>query len=143
MHLIGSFPWPPKELNPNARVHHMAKARIAKKYRETCHLMALSMWGGLARAMKVPERKNLHIWLTFEVPDNRKRDDDNLIAAFKPGRDGIADALKVDDSAFALHVVRGMKHKGGRVKVAITDRFPDDTWSWGDPWPNENNEQQQ
>jgi len=139
MHLKTHLPWPPKELNPNARVHHMVRSTYAKKYRHACGMLIMSQWGGLAKSMKVDQHKRLHLWLVFEPPDNRKRDDDNLIAAFKPGRDGIADALKIDDAVFALHVIRGAKHKGGRVKVAITDspHQSDAEWQWGDEWPDQ------
>lgn len=36
-----TLPWPPKELSPNARVHHKAKARVAKAYRETAWALEL------------------------------------------------------------------------------------------------------
>jgi hypothetical protein len=42
----------------------------------------------------------LELSLNFYPRDRRKRDDDNLIASFKSGRDGIADALGVDDVNF-------------------------------------------
>lgn len=139
MHLKTHLPWPPKELSPNARVHHMQRSRHAKKYREACGLLVKSAWGSLAKAMKIDRYPLLHLWLVFEPPDNRRRDDDNMIGAFKPGRDGIADALGIDDQKFALHVIKGMKHKGGRVKVTITDspNQEDVEWQWGNDWPGE------
>ena len=35
---------------------------------------------------------DVHLWVDFYPPDKRRRDDDNVIAAFKAGRDGLADA---------------------------------------------------
>ena len=121
MHLKESFPWPPKQLSPNARVHHMAKAKAAKGYRNDCMMVAMSSWSTLARSMRITDRRLMHIWLVFCPPDNRRRDDDNLIASFKSGRDGIADALSIDDQVFCTHFLRGPKVKGGRVQVLITD----------------------
>jgi hypothetical protein len=43
------------------------------------------------------------------------------VAAFKAARDGIADALGVDDSRFVCHpLVRSDVRKGGEVVVKIT-----------------------
>jgi crossover junction endodeoxyribonuclease RusA len=61
----------------------------------------------------------LHLWLDFYAPDKRRRDDDNMIASFKAGRDGIADALGVDDHRFICHTfVRD--EIGGMVKFVVT-----------------------
>ncbi len=46
-------------------------------------------------------------------------DDDNVIAAFKAGRDGLADALRIDDSRFRLHPYLQTK-TGGFVLVKMT-----------------------
>lgn len=69
--------------------------------------------------MKVDWPGTIHVWLTFVPPDRRKRDDDNMIAAFKPGRDGMADALGVDDSRFRLHI-EVADRVGGMVEVRLT-----------------------
>ena len=132
------LPWPPKELSPNARLHHMAKARAAKKYRVDCWALSVKVLAGRSDWRRYPGR--FHLWITFEPPDRRKRDDDNVTAAFKNGRDGLADALGVDDSRFIAHpFLSESVHKGGRVKIVITDGpDPNDSeWQWGDPWPGE------
>jgi len=38
--------------------------------------------------------------LDFFPPSRAKRDDDNVPASFKAGRDGVADALRCDDARF-------------------------------------------
>ena len=122
-----TLPWPPKGLSPNARLHWAAKAKQAKAYRMAC--FALCIEAGL----KAPEPKNevleilglkagvgrLHLWIDFYPPDRRHRDDDNMIAAFKSGRDGIADALGIDDKRFVCHPYV-QDQVGGYVKVRIT-----------------------
>lgn len=59
--------------------------------------------------------------LTFYLPDARNRDDDNLAAACKAYRDGIADALQMDDSALALAArpVLAIDRKDPRVKITL------------------------
>lgn len=113
-----TLPWPPKDLSPNARVHWSKRSKAAKAYREACfweakRLLAAGGWQDL------PAEGDLHLWLDFYPPDRRHRDDDNLIAAFKAGRDGIAEALKVNDKRFRSHpYLKDMV--AGMVKVRIT-----------------------
>ena len=111
------LPWPAKELSPNARVHHMAKAKVAKKARaDAFHVAKISGW----QEIKLPEGR-LHLWITFRPPTKRMPDDDNMLARFKPYRDGLADALKVDDKRFISHpYVSDKPIKGGCVIVRIT-----------------------
>ena len=46
---------------------------------------------------------------------------DNLISATKALRDGLMDALGVDDSRFVVTYEMGEPVKGGAVQVEITD----------------------
>ncbi len=109
-----TLPWPPMDLSPNARVHWSKKSKAAKAYRKAC--WALVKESGIT----APKDGPIHLWLDFYAPDKRKRDDDNLIASFKAGRDGIADALGVDDNRFICHpLVR--EEIGGMVKFCITE----------------------
>ncbi len=63
---------------------------------------------------------DVHLWVDFYPPDKRARDQDNMLAAFKAGFDGLADALKVNDKRFRLHPY--VKDEiGGMVRVTITD----------------------
>lgn len=107
-----ALPWPPKELSPNARAHWRKKAKAAKSYRTTCHIMTKQ-----ARIV-APEGK-VHLVLTFCPPDRRRRDDDNCLASMKSGRDGIADALGIDDSRFETTIRMGEPRPGGAVLVWI------------------------
>jgi len=89
------YPFPPKELNPNTQLHWAVKARHKKIYREVCKILTLGT--------KMPDDKLIDMHITFYPPDRRHRDDDNMVAAFKSGRDGIADALGVNDKMFRIH----------------------------------------
>ncbi len=107
------LPWPPKECSPNARGHWSKKSRAAKKYRADCHLLCKQ--AGLA----MPEGRALLV-LEFVPPDKRRRDDDNLLACFKSGRDGLADALGIDDARFVTMLrISEETTKGGAVRVRI------------------------
>lgn len=112
------LPWPPRDLSPNARIHWRKKAPITKAYKEAC--WALAKQSGIT----VPDSPRIALWLTFYPPDRRARDDDNIIASFKAGRDGLALALGIDDKSFVMcpfvHT-----HIGGMVKVRLST-FPVD-----------------
>lgn len=104
-----SLPWPKRELSPNARVHHFVKARAVKAYRAGC------AWEARAAGLRRIEADSLWVRITFHPPDARRRDRDNLIAAFKAGADGLADVLGVDDALWVPTYVVGTPVERGRV----------------------------
>ena len=106
--------WPPKELSPNARTHWRKKSPITKAYKTACWALALES------GITAPETEGwLYLWITFYPPDRRHRDDDNMIASFKAGRDGLALVLGIDDKRFITHPLVS-DQIGGMVKVRIT-----------------------
>jgi crossover junction endodeoxyribonuclease RusA len=107
------LPWPPKELSPNARLHHMALYRAKKAYRHACGMTAMSQG---ARRM---DAERLAVHLVFCPPNKQRRDADNCLAAMKAGLDGLADALGVDDSRWRVSFEMGGQI-GGMVTVDIT-----------------------
>lgn len=111
------LPWPSKDLSPNARVHWSRKAKAAKQARSDAKgLTQFFGWNKLA----LPDGP-LHLWITFHPPTRRLPDDDNMLTRFKPSRDGIADALGIDDKRFVSHpYVSDKPRKGGEVRVRIT-----------------------
>mgnify|MGYP000088322541 FL=1 len=113
-----TLPWPPAQLSPNFRTRrHSYVSRKRKEYRQAC---ADAAWRSGAR----PGRDLRLAKIVFHPPDARNRDDDNLTAAFKAGRDGLAEAMGVDDATF-----NGVPHeigaivKGGAV-VALLEEIP-------------------
>jgi crossover junction endodeoxyribonuclease RusA len=108
-----TLPWPPRELSPNSRTHWRKAAPIKAKYRDACYMLTK-----LARA-SIDWDGDVHMWIDFYAPDRRHRDDDNMIAAFKAGRDGIAEALGVNDRRFRIHPYVKAE-TGGMVKVRFT-----------------------
>lgn len=114
------LPWPHKDLSPNARKHWGAVKDIKAGARKEAWALTV---GAMARDSigkrhfegdgKIPYR------VTFYPPDNRHRDDDNQIAAFKSARDGIADAIGVNDRRFAPHYFFEDCDGTGRVEVCL------------------------
>jgi crossover junction endodeoxyribonuclease RusA len=111
------LPWPSKDLSPNARTHWAAKAKAAKAARYMAGVMTMAAgW----QAWPIPDGR-LNLWVDFYPPTKRQPDDDNMLARFKPYRDGIADALGIDDKRFISHpLVKDEVRKGGEVRIRIT-----------------------
>lgn len=115
------LPWPAPELSPNARKHWRPLAALKKGAREyaywvTHNAMPDDFWD--AFTFSGPLRP-VNVTITFHPPDNRRRDLDNAIAAFKASQDGIADALGIDDSKWNVTYRRGEPIKDGKVLVEI------------------------
>lgn len=109
-----TLPWPPSALSPNARGHWSIKARHAKKYRADSRVLCMAV--GLRNVAS----EALSLRVTFQPPDRRARDLDNLLASIKAGLDGIADATGVDDSRWTLSLEKGEPVKGGAVSIHIS-----------------------
>lgn len=108
------LPWPPRALSPNARGHWSKRSRAAKSYRMQCFILAKKA------GLTAPAGRIL-LSLEFLPPNRQRRDDDNLLAAFKAGRDGLADALGIDDSVFVSQVQLSPEvHPMGAVRVRLS-----------------------
>lgn len=124
MTLTVKLPWPPKEVFPNyKRSHHWrAVYKHEKAYRTSCAWEAKLALSGA----KIGLSGEIKIKVSFYPPDRRKRDDDGIIGAFKNGRDGLADALGVDDNRFRASYEFGEPTKGGAVVVTVKEEREDE-----------------
>lgn len=88
-----TLPLPDKRLSPNARIHWQKRRTLIKQCRERAKLEVLRKIG-----INTPPKFEGYS-LAFYYPDARRRDDDNTEGSFgvKAFRDGIADALRIDD----------------------------------------------
>jgi len=112
--MIIKLPYPDSRLNPNKRLHWAKVAKVKKLARNI----------GWSFTKETIKRKTftapLSVSITFYPPDKRKRDDDNAIAAFKAYRDGIADALGVDDADWVTSYHFHKTAPLGKVVVEVT-----------------------
>jgi crossover junction endodeoxyribonuclease RusA len=108
------LPWPPKELNPNARNHWAKTAKFKKSYRQICWALALEAKIRVSTTGEDP----ILLGITFFPPDRRGRDTDNMFAAMKAGLDGVAEALQVNDKRFVFTLAVSKETKG-QVKVEL------------------------
>lgn len=91
------LPIPARKLSPNGRTHWRRKAGLTKTARNRARLLTLQAIGDHyhARGLTVPAFAGYS--LAHYFPTAQPRDDDNADAACKAYRDGIADALGIDD----------------------------------------------
>lgn len=111
------LPWPPLDLQPNARSHGVWRARqtAAKRYKATCAILCR------AEGLRKVGVEKAHLSLQFCPPDKRRRDLDNMLASFKYGVDAISEAIGLDDYHFGFTITRGEPVKHGIVRVTITE----------------------
>lgn len=110
------LPWPSKDLSPNQRVHWARKAAATQTARFSAYMLAVG--AGWQHVVLPPGR--LHLCLDFYPPTKRLPDDDNMLSRCKAYRDGLADALGIDDKRFQSHpAVKDEVRKGGQVVVRI------------------------
>lgn len=108
------FPWPSRDLSPNARVHFHARAKQVKLAREAAYWLTKN-----AQQKQLPDVGEIMVCIEFNPPDKRRYDLDGLVSRSKAYLDGLADALELDDYRFALTIRRGETIKGGQVVVTI------------------------
>lgn len=112
-----TLPFPPAKLSPNARLHWAVRSSLVKGYRTACWAITNTVQ---KRAVSTPDwPRPLPVQITFCPPDKRLRDRDNMIAAFKAGADGVADAIGVDDALWLPTYHQGEPVKGGAVIIKI------------------------
>ncbi len=101
------LPLPQRDTSPNARVSPWVKAKAVASMRQYAWASTLSALEGCDFPRGAPQYT---LSLTYCLPDKRRRDLDNLFSASKAQRDGIADALLVDDVVFEYDKI--VRHYG-------------------------------
>ena len=106
------LPFPPSSLSGHNTGHWRAKSAIVAKHRTWAKNATL------ASHIAAPLIGDIKLIVTF-YPPNRRGDRVNFPNRMKPYFDGIADALKVNDSRFvpAYHYAEPVKN--GRVVIVL------------------------
>lgn len=109
------LPIPNSGLWPNSRTHWRRKSALTKAHRALSKVLTLEALGGK------PAPAFTGYTLIFHFKDARNRDDDNATASCKAYRDGIADALKVDDNTLRLSAppVMAVDRKNPRLEITL------------------------
>lgn len=111
------LPWPSKYLSPNSRCHWKTKASATKGHR------VMAGWACKSAGIRpndpdIPHA--LRVTAVFSPPDNRPRDEDNMLASCKAYFDGIAKFIGVDDSKWSIAIRREAAVKpNGLVRIEL------------------------
>ena len=112
-----TLPWPDPALSPNKRIDRRALIGIKAKAKQAAWALTRKSNAG---SFKHLAEHGLHVRYTFNPPDRRRRDLDNLLSSMKSAIDGLALAIGVDDSEFRVITLQwGDVVKGGSVVVDI------------------------
>lgn len=99
-------------INANDRLHHHAKARLTKAWREAAWLASTS------------ERRfdQVHITVAIRFPDNRRRDVGNYYPTAKACLDGLVDAgvLPDDNDTHVVGPDMRRDRPNGPLRVTVT-----------------------
>lgn len=116
-----TLPFPDPDLMPNRRLgKHWGQTNTAKqKAWDDAYCLAFAAMRGYTGPWH-PTNGRVPVTITFQAPDNRRRDLDNLLAASKSALDGVAAALHMDDREFEpVTLKRGPVCKPGALIVTI------------------------
>lgn len=114
-----TLPWPDRRLSPN---FHTKKWAV--KWNAQTKANAAGFY--CAREVYTPEGDGpytdglLRVTYHFFPPDRRHWDDDNIVTMLKHYRDGVANALAVNDNQFRME--KPVWHdpiKGGKIEMEI------------------------
>jgi crossover junction endodeoxyribonuclease RusA len=106
--MILTLPFPDSRLLPNKRLHYMALYKAKKEAKLHGQVAALEEMVSYEVGTWEPI-ESCTIKYTWYPPDNRRRDEDNYVAAMKPYLDGIVKAglLRDDSPQVIKHSERG------------------------------------
>lgn len=123
-----TLPWPDRRLSPNARLHHMALARVKKAARHDAWVEGIAATSPAQRAA-YKHAGRLNVAVTFTPPNRQRRDLDGCISSCKAMFDGISDALGVDDSRWRMtfELAPGGVNKAGVLVEIVAIYLHDDT----------------
>ena len=106
------LPFPPSSLSGHAKGHWRSKSSPTAKWR------AWAKAATLAAKVSAPATGDILVFVHF-VPADRRGDRVNFPNRMKPIFDGIADALRVNDSRFLPSFTFAEPEKPGRVEITI------------------------
>lgn len=108
--------FPPMQLFPNraSGKHWGTLYQIKSDYRESSTWLAKSQLKGWKH-----DGGEIHLKLTYIMPDKRMRDADNCLSASKSALDGLSDALMVNDKLFQPIEIRRVVGTKATAKLIV------------------------
>ena len=117
-----TLPFPNGKLSPNRAkgMHWGATSSLKGRQFDDAYTLTHQAVINIPMGKWTPLVGQIPLTVTFNEPDRRMRDLDNLLAAAKSAIDGIATALTVNDKHFSpITIKRGDVVKGGSMTVKV------------------------
>ncbi len=118
------FPWPPRALSPNARVHWRTLASVKAQYKEDCGWTIQAYQDAPCTSPTCPAcaaellTPPVTAQVTF-VCDRRRRDADNHMAMLKPLWDALVEMGVLEDDSHDKPKILTPKWERGEKKVIV------------------------
>lgn len=112
-------PWPAIALSPNSR-DRWGQIKAKRAAKEAAYYLTKELMGQL-RIRPGSWVGPVTVQYTFYPKTNRTRDDDNFISRMKSARDGIAQALGINDASF-ITMPAVFADKTAKPRVVVTMR---------------------
>ena len=94
------LPMPPKKLSPNKICNKYEKARLIKKNRKVCCILARMLFENIVDKFGFVPYKKAQIKRVFYFKDKRTGDEDNAEASTKSSTDGVCDSNIIQNDKF-------------------------------------------
>ena len=115
-----TFPWPDKDLSPNARVYRLRRAELVAEARQAARLNVIDLLNAAGGNGYADPKASYEMAVYFYPPDNRKRDVDNMLSSCKATIDGMCDGLGINDRQIKRIVLEPRaKVAGGKVTIGL------------------------
>lgn len=114
------LPLPDPLLTPNVRLHWAERAREVKRQRYEARVGTYCQLPDVLPELAPDSRWRLDVEVRPR-PRMKRHDDDNLWSALKSYRDGIADALLVDDKQFVIGALVWSEQRTGELVLTLTE----------------------
>lgn len=117
-----TLPFPNGKLSPNRAkgMHWGATSSLKGRQFDDAYTLTHQAVANVEGSRWTPLVGQIPLTVTFNEPDRRMRDLDNLLSASKSAIDGIATALTVNDKHFSpITIKRGEVVKGGSMTVEV------------------------
>ena len=102
-------------INANQRLHHHAKAKLTKAWRESITVALMS-------GQSLPYYQRAHIVVSYRFPNNRRREVSNLQPTSKALVDGLVDCAVIPDDSdqYVVGPDNRREYPNGPARVTVT-----------------------
>jgi len=121
-----SLPLPDRALSPNRKNgrHWSVTSDIVATARHDAKITVLERLSGKPSPFANDKKSHYRLHIYFVLPDNKRRDLDNLKASLKPSIDGMCDALEIDDNQIVSDTQEKIVDPSSNQVLILIEQIP-------------------